>query len=595
MKATLAVLCGCVLALPGMWAQALRHPDIKSYFRFEQFGEGIRGGVKTVQPYDGVLLAGGNREFFRSTDAGSTWQNVLTPLQNKNVRTILAYDSTVLVGTSGGVYRTTDVGLYWTRVGNDPFMRKVRSLVRTSSGCIALTDSGDCFRGTDGDTNWRRIVLPSPCLDVAIVEQTAWFVCADGSVLLDEGKGAKPLRSFGPIDKASLLHAKEYVAVVLDAVVHVLKSNGDTDLVATWPTPIQHWSACVAMDNQIVIGGRSTGLKKLNLETGELTFVFAGPADAEVISALAVVGDTVIIGTSRGSGRCYVVSQNTMQWRALYPRWELSTFDVTDIAYLNGNVYVALKDEGVYAGATSGTVIVPIHDGYEQAVFHQLKPWGTEMLIVGRLAGIWRLNSGMGNVRWFSRTLPRSSQYFATVVNSRVVAGLSEGRIAWSDDAGATWTLSSDPLPALTELTTIDGVLYAGTVMGLYRSEDKGETWKEVEGPWKGQNIDWVVGTTDTLFINTTTTTYRNMKDVGIQKIQAESIPGKMTNFTSLFLRDGLLFTTGSSGVHISPDAGETWQHKSFEGLTTMMAQLIYKDYYYVVTDHGAMWRSPLP
>lgn len=60
------------------------------------------------------------------------------------------------------------------------------------------------------------------------------------------------------------------------------------------------------------------------------------------------------------------------------------------------------------------------------------------------------------------------------------------GRVAWSDDLGANWTLSSGGLPesdqvyALAFVPGVAGRLFAGTRSGVWRSDDDGTSWRKV-------------------------------------------------------------------------------------------------------------------
>lgn len=589
----LFVLCFGLVALSGASGQATPPVDIARYFRFEQYGDEIPFGIKVVRPFGDVLLLGGDRELVRSTDVGLTWAPVLTPLQNKNVRAILAHGDVVVVANAGGVYRSTDDGLYWERVGAEPHIRKVRALLRTKDGYLIANDSGECFRWTDRGGAWQSLRLPAPCLDFVLFDNIPWFVCANGEVLSDNGGGPKLRLRLSALDRVSLVQVDDFLAVVLDTTVLVLDEEADT--LASWTLPIANWTATATLDKQLLLGGRSTGLKKMNLETGKTTSVFAGPADQENISALVVSNDTIVIGTSRSNGRCYVVSESSLQWRTLNPLRDQGTFDVTDLAYSSGVVYVATRDEGVFAGRIDGVSVAPIHDAQEQTVFHQLIPWGSEMLVVGRLAGIWRMKSSAGGLSWFTRTLPPSSEYFAASVGNRVVAGLSDGRVLWTDDDGKTWSRSADTLPSINNLTTVGNTLFACTILDLFRSDDQGETWQIFQGPWKQQKIEWVSGTSDTFFIGSLEATYRYLPGLGFTKLLAEFTPGKMASFTSVIARDALLFATGAPAVHISTDLGDTWYNKNFERNTTLAVQFFYKGYYHVFTDRGVLWRSLIP
>ncbi len=65
------------------------------------------------------------------------------------------------------------------------------------------------------------------------------------------------------------------------------------------------------------------------------------------------------------------------------------------------------------------------------------------------------------------------------------------GGIYISHDRGATWSLSADmdgqSVRALTQSNSAPKILVAGTLKGIYRSEDKGQHWKQISPPESGE------------------------------------------------------------------------------------------------------------
>lgn|GEM_PF-5589044 len=575
-------------------AQAITQPDIKGFFRFERFGARLPLGINVVRQLDDVLLLGANREFVRSIDSGRTWQPVLASLKHKNVTTIVVDDKQIVVGTAtGGLYRSTDLGLYWENFGKEPGLRRVRSLIRAEKGYIAINDSGVCFSRRDKDSTWSPVTLPSRCLDVAEFDDNPWFICENGSLIVDEGDGPIVKANVGQIERAALVQVDDFLALVLDSVVRVF--DDDADSLHTWPLPFIGWTACIALHNELLLGGRSMGLRKLNLESGQSSFVFAGPAEIENISALALSGDSLVIGTSKGAGRCYVVSMTSPQWHALNPNWIRGTFDVSDLKCVNGMVFVATREEGVHTGRVADAQLFPIHDAYEQTIFTQLEPWLEEVLVVSLRAGIWRMKSGTGRPEWISRTLPPTYEYNATAIGTRILAGLSGGKVFWSDDEGKTWTQSRDTLPTINRMNTVANSVYISTVKGLYRSDDRGKTWLLVDAPFQQHDVLWSTGVGDILFVTSTQATYMYTPAQGFKQLEPGFTPGMMKHFTTILLHDGLLFATGAPAVYASSDLGETWQSHKFADANAAVSQFFYNGFYYVFTDRGDMWRSPIP
>lgn len=567
--------------------------DIQGFLRFEPVSDDFRLGVNVVRPYDNGILLGSDKALVRSTDEGRSWVPLLSPLQRKDITAITAYKNDIVVGTaSGGLFTSNDRGLYWERFGQDAGVMRVRSLVRTADAYVVVNDSGRCFRRTDHADVWNPIRLPAPCVAVTMFDDATWYLCSNGAILTERGKEPELKRVLRAGDHTDLVAVDDRLAVLVDGLVMVL--DDDADSLATFVLPIANWTACAAMGENLLVGGRATGLSKINLENGTVTSVFAGPAELENISALATSNDTVVIGTSKGAARCYVVAQTTLQWHALSPNALVSTFDVTDLVYTNGQVYVATRGEGVHMGPASSSALTSIHDGYDQAGYAQLLPLRDDMLVVARYGGLLRLRKGSNKVEWFTHTLPVASGYVGAVVDDRVIVGQGAG-VVWSEDDGRTWTLSAATLPHINHMYTASTVVYASTMQGLYSSHDKGMTWQVVQGPWQSNNVMWTSGVPDTLVISTTNATYAVLGGREARKLEAV-FPGRPPSpFITAQLHRGLLFTTGAPGIYVTSDMGTTWQEKTIPGSAAIIAQFFYKGYYYVFTDVGNLWRSPVP
>jgi len=64
-----------------------------------------------------------------------------------------------------------------------------------------------------------------------------------------------------------------------------------------------------------------------------------------------------------------------------------------------------------------------------------------------------------------------------------VYAGLREGGVRRTTDGGRSWIDCALPVPGVFSLavSAADGAVYAGTEpSALYRSDDRGETWREL-------------------------------------------------------------------------------------------------------------------
>jgi photosystem II stability/assembly factor-like uncharacterized protein len=130
-------------------------------------GLGMNNGVSRllVSPFfnsDRTLILGAGDGIYKSSDAGNTWNHVLSThrAQAFAVSPAFASDQTMYAGSfSGGVYKSTDKGTYWTEANT--------GLVRTSVASLAVSPSyvtdhtifsgiynNGVYKSTDGGATW---------------------------------------------------------------------------------------------------------------------------------------------------------------------------------------------------------------------------------------------------------------------------------------------------------------------------------------------------------------------------------------------------------------------------------------------------------
>ena len=100
------------------------------------------------------------------------------------------------------------------------------------------------------------------------------------------------------------------------------------------------------------------------------------------------------------------------------------------------------------------------------------------------------------------------------------------------------------------------GDLYAGTVDGLYRSEDSGTNWHLVEGPLAGNNVLSMAATSERLYVGLNRGLYYS-EDDGINWLLAKG-PGN--GILALAVASQQVYAgTFGRGVFTSADGGATW------------------------------------
>jgi photosystem II stability/assembly factor-like uncharacterized protein len=167
-----------------------------------------------------------------------------------------------------------------------------------------------------------------------------------------------------------------------------------------------------------------------------------------------------------------------------------------------------------------------------------------------------------------------------------VYAGLREGGVRRTTDGGRSWVDCALPAPGVFSLavSAADGAVYAGTEpSALYRSDDRGETWRELDDllelpsrptwsfpprPWTS-HVRWIAPSphdADVLLAGIELGGLMRSADRG--ETWADHRPGAQRDVHSLAWHPrvaGRAYEAGGGGAAWSDDGGETW-HPADEG-----------------------------
>jgi photosystem II stability/assembly factor-like uncharacterized protein len=162
-----------------------------------------------------------------------------------------------------------------------------------------------------------------------------------------------------------------------------------------------------------------------------------------------------------------------------------------------------------------------------------------------------------------------------------VYAGLRDGGVRRTEDAGGTWVDCLLPEPGVFSLavSAADGVVYAGTEPSrLFRSDDRGQSWRELEAllelpsqptwsfpprPWTS-HVRWIAPSPhdgDLILAGIELGGLMRSTDGGAT--WEDHRPGAQPDVHSLAWHPrvrGRAYEAGGGGAAFSEDAGETWQ-----------------------------------
>ena len=197
--------------------------------------------------------------------------------------------------------------------------------------------------------------------------------------------------------------------------------------------------------------------------------------------------------------------------------------------------------------------------------------------------GIARLDEAGGE--WAAELFLSGSGAQCLAVDPRdadtVYAGLREGGVRRSTDAGRSWVDCGLPEPGVFSLavSAADGAVYAGTEPSrLFRSDDRGESWRELDAllelpsrptwrfpprPWTS-HVRWIAPSpqdADLLLVGIELGGLMRSTDGG--ETWEDHRPGAQRDVHSIAWHPqakGRAYEAGGGGAAWSEDAGATWQ-----------------------------------
>ena len=171
---------------------------------------------------------------------------------------------------------------------------------------------------------------------------------------------------------------------------------------------------------------------------------------------------------------------------------------------------------------------------------------------------------------------PRDSSFF--------FAGLFFGSVYRSQDGGIQWAPSSEGLPGFTQdfafAPGTPPILFGATLRGVYRSDNRAESWIPVDGGISDQTIATVVvdpSDLQHLYAGGEIGVFETT-DGGSQWTSRNE--GMLHRWVNLILVDRsqpstVLAATRSDALHRSTDGGVTWPLNPIDGLTGRIASLV--------------------
>jgi photosystem II stability/assembly factor-like uncharacterized protein len=539
--------------------------------------------------YVGTIWSG----IYKWTTRGHSWSAVesgLTPALRVDALAVDPFDPrTVYAGSGDGFFRSTNAGRTWQR-SNRGFHLEANRGHRLTEGAIweITTDPSrrgtiyaGSFRSTDGGRSWRRVSLPGHA------RGSEWAIArSDPAVIVAAGSDAAyATRLFTSRDGGSTW-----------TTLRIRPRNfGFSNNVAIDPHDA----------HTLYLARGGLGLLK-SVDLGQTWLRLHGPQGGVAVYALdPLVPGRIYVASQKG--RLFRSDDAGATWRRLplaLVRNEWVAALVPD-AHARGTVWVATSNR-ILVGVQRGTRWTTASAGLHASVVSALADVGDALYAVTP-DGVSR--SRDGGRSWRRLTLRRTG--LAAIVGDpqrpHTLYATAPSTVFRSDDNGDTWEPLRNGLPAgrIRSVAAHDGVLFAGTWRGVFASTDQGRSWRFAGVRTK---IDSVVAAGDALYAGTDSSTVFRRETDGRWARRGHLCCWQLWALAVDPVDTDVVYAGNAQGVSKSMDGGVHWQRVGLAGqrIQTLVIdpadhRTIYAGSWsedgsatgvHVSTDGGTTWRA---
>lgn len=515
------------------------------------YGGSIRAVVINPVHPETVYVATFGAGIYRSDDKGDTWRSVSNGLTSTHL-TSLAIDA------------ASPQTLY---AGTGP----------------PNTHLAYVFRSDDGGGSWAQLAGPDDHLEWLFNEVTSLAVSPQGLYMGSQAVYTYSESDWELVSEGFL--GNGFISVVLDpgdqAVLYAGTYQGglfrsDDDGVTwhsiAWDTFEGVGSVRIAVDptdsSHLLARGRDVLLESLDRGA---TWKYVLGDDVSVIAFDPLDSNRVWAGGRRA---LYVSSNGGASWVGVA---EFDGVRVTALAIdpiSPGTVFVGTHSKGLFRSHDGGLSWEAVNTGIANTLVSVVAadPSSPDRLYVGTLGDGLFVTKNMGGT-WSHIGSDLTGAYVKALLvhptrPQNVFAGTWEGLFI-SHDAGQTWATAQEPLArkpivSLAASYTTDDI-YAGTYGdGLFVSRDVGANWVALEGPDRYVTA-LVADPTDPRVIYAGTLTGVYSSNDGGMNWEEASVGIRDLNVQAMSLggAPGSLYVATGDGIYASYDYGSNWERRS--------------------------------
>lgn len=556
---------------------------------------------------------------FRSLDNGSTWSSLQSVMGHASVQSMALNPNGDLFALTDSVhlYRSSDLGDSWKQLSlNVPYTRILLFAVGSNNKIAVETDSS-YYLSTDSGVNWTALngadggtIVFSPNGTIFSVKVTTF-----GRIFL--AGSALVLRSTDNGNTWELSYTYSTVGYYFSFLLNDfgINPNGDAFFTTTdglyrsiddgisWSQIL--WNDQYPNDNEtalcfdsyknLLIGTKYCGL--LRLASGDTAFtVMDRTFTPSNVNGIVVNGaGTIFAATDSG---VYQTFRNSQEWKRIFSTRDQGTFSIllssTGILFTETGFSSPVDGPALYRSTDNGVHWQSLGDhgsvvgmGPNGMLFGGYRYGGPTMYRSNDNGDHWTQLSGTDTMGDYV-----SPDCFAFNLQGHIFAGtyfMNGGGVWRSMDSGTGWTMAGRGLPVSRQNDNVqafgavnilginsNGIIFAATDSGLYRSKDNGESWSRIDESLPMSLLYYYSTGPGTLI-----TKY------GLPRVSAIVV-------NSL----DHVYIGYDRGVFYSTDAGDTWNpFNTDETLNIFLKSLAFdgQGYLYGAGSDGTIYRSSSP
>jgi len=501
---------------------------------------------------------------YRSDNDGAEWTNVSNSLVNEVVQTIAFKGNDIFVGTTySGMFKSADNGETWTEINNGLEPSAVFSVVVDNSGNLFSVCDGNGVYFSDNDgQNWTKISINGMEWTRTLAINNSGYIFAgvfgvgifrsvDGGNTWeqkDQGINGKTIWSLYIRDDDTIL------AGTLGQGIYESTDNSENwnNITVDLGNPYVYTINSNA-DNELVVGTRD-GIFKWNSSNAQWEHKFG---EGSRVYTIFSKNSLLFSGTWTGM----LKSENSGE------AWDLisvglNSLSSSHIQVDSNNNYFVSTNAGVFRSNNTHDVWELKNNGLNDLDLLELYVSGI-VVFAGTSDGLYMSVNSADN--WTYRGLAGEGVQAVILNNqSHVFVGSFPGGMFRSEDWGDSWTQVNGGV--LDDVTAIginsNQFIFAGTwEEGVYRSYDNGETWTHVNIGLVDQRITQIVIDDQNRIYAGTTSGVSVSDDNGDNWTTINSgLANPGIEFMAISERNDIFVTTGGNHkVYMLPRDGTDW------------------------------------